>query len=174
MVKKGLYLSLIAFLLISVAGFAGCRRHSPDQKAEFMVDYVSETLDLNEGQKAYLDQIKDELLEKGVQMRADKATMHSELITQLRSEEIDQGRLKAMVAEHKVKMEELIDLGIEKLAEFHKTLTRSSERNWLPNWKALKNGMAMDGNKRRVAGYGLRVTCCGSLAAGFWSLVTSN
>jgi Spy/CpxP family protein refolding chaperone len=123
MVKKGLYLSLIAFLLLSVAGFAGCRRHSPDQKAEFMVDYVSEALDLNEHQQARLDQIKDELLEKGVQMRADRGTMHSELITQLRREEIDQDRLKSMVTEHRVKMEELIDLAIVKLAEFHKTLT---------------------------------------------------
>jgi len=78
MVKKGLYLSLIAFLLISVAGFAGCRRHSPDQKAEFMVDYISETLDLNESQQTHLDQIKDEMLEKGIQMRADKAAMHSD------------------------------------------------------------------------------------------------
>lgn len=123
MLKKGLYFSLIAVLLFSVAGFAGCRRHSPDQKAEFMMDYVSETLDLNESQKAHLGLIKDELLEKGVQMRADKAAMHSELVAQLRSEEIDQDRLKAMVAEHKVKMEELIDLGIVRLAEFHKTLT---------------------------------------------------
>jgi len=123
MLKKGLYLTLIAFLLISVAGFAGCRRHSPYQKAEFIVDYVSETLDLNESQKAHLDQIKEELLEKGVQMRADRAAMHSELIAQLRSEEIDQDRLKSMVTSHRVKMEELIDLAIAKLAEFHKTLS---------------------------------------------------
>ena len=123
MLKKGLYFSFITVLLLSVAGFAGCRRHSPDQKAEFMMDYVAETLDLDESQKAHLGLIKDELLEKGVRMRADKAAMHSELVAQLRSEEIDRDRLKAMVAEHKVKMEELIDLGIVRLAEFHKTLT---------------------------------------------------
>ena len=138
MLKKGLYFSLIAVLLLSVAGFAGCRRHSPDQKAEFMMDYVSETLDLNEGQKAHLGQIKDELLEKGVQMRADKAAMHSELITQLRSEEIDQGRLKSMVTEHKVKMEELIDLGIEKLAEFHKTLTPEQREKLVAKLESFK------------------------------------
>ena len=138
MVKKGLYLSLIAFLLISVAGFAGCRRHSPDQKAEFMVDYISETLNLNESQQTHLDQIKDEMLGKGIQMRADKAAMHSELITQLRSEEIDQGRLKAMVTEHKVKMEELIDLGIEKLAEFHKTLTPEQREKLVAKLESFK------------------------------------
>ena len=138
MVKKGLYFSLIAFLLISIAGFAGCRRHSPDQKAEFMVDYVSETLDLNESQKAHLDQIKEELLEKGVQMRADKATMHAELITQLRSEEIDQDRLKSMVTAHRVKMEELIDLAIVKLAEFHKTLSPEQREKLVAKLESFK------------------------------------
>ena len=88
-----------------------------------MVDYVSETLDLNASQKTHLDQIKEELLAKGIQMHADKTAMHSELVAQLRSKEIDQDRLKAMVAEHRVKMEELIDLGIVRLSEFHKTLT---------------------------------------------------
>ena len=123
MVKKGLYLSLIAVLLIGIAGFAGCRRHSPEQKAEFMVDYVAETLDLNDDQRAHLDQIKDEMLEKAIEMRADKKSMYAELVAQLKSEQIDQDRLKALAADHKIKMEKLIDLGIERLAEFHKTLT---------------------------------------------------
>lgn len=138
MLKKGLYLTLIVFLLISIAGFAGCRRHLPYQKAEFMVDYVSETLDLNESQKTHLDQIKEELLEKGVQLRADKATMHSELITQLRSEEIDQDRLKSMFTTHKVKMEELIDLAIVKLAEFHKTLSPEQREKLVAKLESFK------------------------------------
>ena len=138
MLKKGLYLTLIAFLLISIAGFAGCRRHSPDQKAEFMVDYVSETLNLNESQKAHLDQIKEELLEKGIQMRADKGAMHAELAAQLRSEEIDQDRLKAMVTDHKNKMEELIDLGIVRLAEFHKTLTPEQREKLVAKLESFK------------------------------------
>jgi Spy/CpxP family protein refolding chaperone len=138
MVKKGLYVSLIAFLFFSVAGLEGCRRHSPHQKAEFMVDYVSETLDLSESQKAHLDQIKDELLEKGIQMRADKAAMHGELIAQLRSEEIEQERLKAMVTEHRVKMEEMIDLAIVKLVEFHKTLTPEQREKLVAKLESFK------------------------------------
>jgi Spy/CpxP family protein refolding chaperone len=123
MVKKGLYLSIIAVLVLGIAGLAGCRRHSPQQKAEFIMDYVSESLDLNAGQQAHLEQIKDELMEKGLQMHADKAAMHEEFVAQLRSEEIDPDRIKAMVAERRAKMDELIDLGIVRLAEFHKTLT---------------------------------------------------
>ena len=138
MLKKGLYLSIIAVLLLGVAGFAGCRRHSPGQKAEFMMDYVSETLDLDESQQAHLGQIKDELLEKGMQMRADKAAMHSELVAQLRSEAIDPDRLKAMAAEHRVKMEALIDLGIVRLAEFHKTLTPEQREKLVAKLESFK------------------------------------
>jgi len=138
MLKKRLYLSLIAFLLIGVAGFAGCRRHSPHQRAEFMVDYVAETLDLNESQRAHLDQIKAELMDKGIQMRADKSAMYAELVAQLRSEEIDQDRLKAMVTDHKTKMEELIDLGIVRLAEFHKTLTPEQREKLVAKLESFK------------------------------------
>jgi Spy/CpxP family protein refolding chaperone len=138
MLKKRWYLSLIAFLLIGVAGFAGCRRHSPHQRAEFIIDYVAETLDLNESQRAHLDQIKDELMEKGIQMRADKSAMYAELVAQLRSKEIDQDRLKAMVTDHKTKMGELIDLGIVRLAEFHKTLTPEQREKLVAKLESFK------------------------------------
>jgi Spy/CpxP family protein refolding chaperone len=138
MVKKGLYISLIALLLPGIVGFAGCRRHSPDQKAEFMVDYAAEILDLDDKQRAHLDQIKDELLEEAKDMRADKKTMHAELVAQLKSEEIDKDRLKDMVADHKIKMEALIDLGIERLAEFHKTLTPEQREKLVAKLESFK------------------------------------
>jgi Spy/CpxP family protein refolding chaperone len=93
---------------------------------------------LNESQQVQLDQIKDELVEKGIQMHADRAAMHAELAAQLRSEEIDQGRIKAMVTERRVKMEELIDLGIERLAEFHKTLTPEQREKLVAKLESFK------------------------------------
>ena len=62
MVRKGLYILLIGMLISGVGLFSGCRRHSHGHKAEFMVDYISEALDLSESQQAQLDQIKDCLL----------------------------------------------------------------------------------------------------------------
>ena len=56
-------------------------------------------------------------------MHADKESMHEELVTQLRSEEIDKVRVKALVGEHRAQMDEIIDLIVDRLAEFHKTLT---------------------------------------------------
>ncbi len=123
MLKKGHYILLIGFLVASLGFFSGCRRHSHAHKAEFMVDYISETLDLNEGQQEQLNQVKVEVMEKARQMHADKASMREELVDQLRREEIDKERVKALVAEHRAKMDEIVDLLVDRLAEFHKTLT---------------------------------------------------
>lgn len=138
MIKKGLYISLIGMLISGVALFSGCRRHSHGHKAEFVVDYISETLDLNESQQAQLDQIKDELLVKAQGMHADKESMREELVAQLRSEEIDQERVKTLVAEHRAKMDEIVDLIVVRLAEFHKTLTPEQKEKLIAKIETFK------------------------------------
>ena len=138
MVRKGLYILLIGMLISGVALFSGCRRHSHGHKAEFMMDYISEALDLNESQQAQLDQIKDELMAKAKGMHADKESLHEELVTQLRSEEIDQVRVKAVIAEHREKMDEIIDLVVVRLAEFHKTLTAEQKEKLIAKIETFK------------------------------------
>jgi Spy/CpxP family protein refolding chaperone len=138
MVKKVFYISVIGLLVSGVAMLSGCRRHSHAHKAEFLVDYISETLDLNESQQAQLEQIKDELMAKAQEMHADKASMHAELVTQLRSEEIDQVRVKALVAEQRAKMDEIIDLIVVRLAEFHKTLTPEQKEKLIAKIETFK------------------------------------
>ena len=123
MVRRGLYVAMIVFLVLGVATFSGCRRHGGHHRAEFMVDYVSETLDLTEAQEAQLNQIKDELFDKGRQMHANREEMHNEIIEQLKSEEINKERLRKLVADKRAQMDELIDLLIVRLAEFHQTLS---------------------------------------------------
>jgi Spy/CpxP family protein refolding chaperone len=138
MVKKGLHISIIALLIAAVGGFSGCRRHSHAQKAEFIVDYISETLDLTEGQQAQLNQIKDELMEKAQQMRTNKESMHEELVAQLRSEEIDQALVKDRIAQHRAQMDDIIDLMVVRLAEFHKTLTAEQKEKLIAKIETFK------------------------------------
>ena len=80
MVKKGLTIVLVCVFVSAALLFSGCRSHSPDHKVEFMVDYIAETLDLNDEQRAQLDGIKEELQAKAKEMHAQKETMHAELI----------------------------------------------------------------------------------------------
>ena len=138
MLKKGLYVLLIGVLIAGLGLFTGCRRSSPAHKAEFMVDYISETLDLDATQQAHLNQIKNELMEKAQQMRAGRASMYGEIIAQLRSEEIDQARVMAIIAEHRDQMNELIDLLVVRLAEFHKTLTQEQKEKLVAKIETFK------------------------------------
>ena len=138
MLKKGLYISMITLLIAGVAGFSGCRRHGHAHKAEFMVDYISETLDLTESQQEQLNRIKDELMEKAQQMHSNKESMHAELVAQLRSEEIDQALVKAKIAEHRARMDEIVDLIVVRLAEFHKTLTAEQKEKLIAKLETFK------------------------------------
>lgn len=123
MVKKGLYIALIIGLVFGVGFFSGCRPHGHHRGAEFVVDYVSEVLDLTEAQQQQLNQIKEELMAKREQMHATKARYHDEIVAQLLSEEINQARVKEIIAEHRAQMDEMVDLMVGRFAEFHSTLT---------------------------------------------------
>ena len=123
MVKKRLTIVLICVFISAALLFSGCRSHSPNHKAEFMVDYIAETLDLDDGQKAQLDGIKEEFMAKAKEMHAQKEAMHAEFMAELRKEEISQENLKGLIAQKRAQMDEMIDLALARLVEFHKTLS---------------------------------------------------
>jgi Spy/CpxP family protein refolding chaperone len=88
-----------------------------------MVDYIAETLDLTDQQRAQLDGIKEEFVAKAEAMRADKKAMHDAFMTELRKAEIDPQRLKGLIAQKQEQLTEILDLAVTRLAEFHSTLT---------------------------------------------------
>jgi Spy/CpxP family protein refolding chaperone len=123
MVKKRVTIVLICVFISAALLFTGCRSHSAHGKVEFMVDYIAETLDLTEGQRAQLDGIKEEFLAKAKEMHAQKEAMHAELVAELRKEDINQENLKGLIAQKRAQMDEMIDLAVVRLVEFHKTLS---------------------------------------------------
>ena len=123
MVKKKVTIVVICVFISAALLFTGCRSHSPEGKAEFMADYIAETLDLNDGQRAQLDEIKDEFLAKAKEMHAQKEAMHAELVAELRKEDINQENLKGLIAQKRAQMDEIINLAMIRLVEFHKTLS---------------------------------------------------
>ena len=123
MLKKGLTIALICVFVSGALVFTGCRSHSRHGKAEFMIDYIAETLDLTDPQREQLDGIKDEFMVKAKEMHARKQAMHTEFITELRKEQIDQEKVKDLIAQKRAQMDEIIDLAVVRLSEFHQTLS---------------------------------------------------
>ncbi len=123
MVKKGLTIALICVFISGALVFSGCRSHSHQGKLEFVVDYIAETLDLTDPQREQLDGIKEEFMAKAKEMHAQKEAMHAEFMAELRKEDINQENLKGLIAQKRAQMDEMIDLAMTRLVEFHKTLS---------------------------------------------------
>lgn len=123
MVKKGLTIAAICVFIAAGLIFSGCRPHSGQGRAEFMVDYIAETLDLTDQQRAQLEGIKEEFMAGAEAMRADKKAMHDAFMAELGKEEIDAQRLKGLIAQKQEQVTDFLDLAITRLAEFHRTLT---------------------------------------------------
>jgi hypothetical protein len=123
MVKKGLSIALIGVFIAGALVFTGCRSHSHQGRVEFMVDYIAETLDLTDPQREQLDGIKEEFMAKAKEVHDQKEAMHAEFMAELRKEDISQENLKGLIAQKRAQMDEMIDLALARLVEFHKTLS---------------------------------------------------
>jgi periplasmic protein CpxP/Spy len=121
MKKIGIVVAAVLPLMV-FAVFAGCR-HERHPGTEFMVDYLAEALDLDEAQRRQVDQIRDELMAKGKDLKAEHRRLAEELKGLVMADSLNQERLKAIVAEQRSRMDELVDLAIPRLAEFHRTLS---------------------------------------------------
>ena len=123
MLKKGLTVALIGVFISGALIFTGCRSHSHEGKAEFMIDYIAETLNLTDEQRVQLDGIKDEFIAKAKEMHAQKEVMHDAFMAELRKEEINQDNLKDLITQKRSQMDEFVNLAMDRLIEFHKTLS---------------------------------------------------
>jgi len=135
-------ITILTLLGLGALLFTGCHHRGPNRGADFMVDYMTEALDLTEDQEAMANAFKDEIFAKAKEMHADKKQMHAEIKTQLSSEAIDTERVKALMIEHRTGMETVMDLAVERIAEFHATLSpeqRTKLINKLEKWERRHN-----------------------------------
>lgn len=104
--------------------FGGCRHgHDRGSHLDFAIDYLEEILDLNPGQKTQLDAIRQELLAQSETLRESRKKMHPLFKEQLGSERIDTAAVKEAIGEHRRQLDQMIELAIDRLTEFHATLS---------------------------------------------------
>ncbi len=125
--KSHKYKKLFAIIaLFSLAGMNACRpwKHkSPEERAEWMVKRISKELDLNDTQKQALNRIKDEFIAKHKADRPQMEAQFAALSDLVRSDTIDQAKLKDLRKKHQAHRESMENFFVEKAIEFHKVLT---------------------------------------------------
>jgi len=117
------YIAAVAVAALVLLTVTGCYRHTPEQRAEYMISRIAKELSLNDVQKAKLDKIKDEFLAR----RGGMATMREDTVKEanelMRSTEIDKARLNALVEKTQAHANDTIRFVTEKFTEIHDMLT---------------------------------------------------
>ena len=108
-------------VISSILLFTACKQHP--SKGAFMIDYVSEVIDLTPEQQEDLNRIRTEIMDQVEQMHENKTAMHDSIKTQLRSENIDKDVVRELIATHRTDMDNVIDLAVDRLADFHSELS---------------------------------------------------
>ena len=123
MLKKTIDSLVILAIISSLLLVSACRHYSPEKRTQWMMKKFTKDLELNDSQKEQLDVFKTEILMKGRELRVTYKNTMEELGLQLRSEEFDKQKVKDAVSRITAPQDEFISLFIEKLADFHSSLT---------------------------------------------------
>jgi len=128
MQKKIVYWLAIMVVVSSLIFISACRYSSPEKRMQGMMEKFSKDLKLNATQKEQLDVFKTEMVIKGRELRAVYANTMEEMSLQLRGDEFDKKKVKDVIAKIDVPQDEFISLFIERLAEFHSSLTPEQKK----------------------------------------------
>lgn len=118
---------IIIILLASIITIASCRhgRHSKAYHGcpDSMIETISTDLDLNDAQKGKLIEFKDELVSKKDKMRTGHLELKEALVAELKSDSFNEDRIKTLLDREQALLDEVTDLFVDRLGEFHSVLT---------------------------------------------------
>jgi uncharacterized membrane protein len=118
----------IGILVVGLMCLGGCRHHSPEKMADHAIDDLTAKLELNTAQQQYLQVIKTALLGKLAEMKKARQSMHEEVLTELQKDVLDQEKLRKMVNTRKTEMDDVSNIVIARLAQFHSTLSPEQKK----------------------------------------------
>ena len=125
--KKSLTsLGLITLALTMVLGLSACRS-TPEEKAEFVSERISDELELNESQQALLNDLKDKALLAGKTMKDNKQEMKSNLVALISQPSIDHDQITVFMDSAMDAMHTSVDDVVPSFIAFHASLTEEQK-----------------------------------------------
>ncbi len=130
-------LSIILLLALSAMAVAGCKK-TPEQRTQHAVERIAGELELNEDQKAQLNKMKDEYMDKRTEMKKLREEIYEDVISLMQSPQIDQGELDTLIEKTQAKTNEFVRFFYEKSAEFQSMLTPEQREKAIEKLKKMK------------------------------------
>jgi periplasmic protein CpxP/Spy len=123
--KLGVWIGILAVGLMCLGG---CRHPSAEKMADRAIDGLTAKLELDAAQQQQLQAIKTELLGKLAEMKKARQSVREDLLAELQQDVLDQEKLRKMVNTRKTEMDDVTDIVIARLAQFHSTLSPEQKR----------------------------------------------
>lgn len=130
---------IMIMTVMSLLIFSGCKRHGHDNdRSTLALDYLSETLDLTEEQQTMLDRYKTEIKTKAESHKEDKDQVYAMIKTQIAADKMDLELITEEAEIHKQHMDEIMDMVIARVVEFHQTLSAEQKTKLLKKMEKFK------------------------------------
>lgn len=119
-------ISIVSALLLTAALVTACRGphrgSNPEKRMNYAVYFISGELEFNEDQKSQLNDMKDEIVAKMKEHRAERENQKSEIASLVRNNEITEEKIDEIFEEHQQHMEAMKPFVKEKILEFNAML----------------------------------------------------
>jgi len=110
--------------IVLISGLAACGHHrSPEERADYMMEKISDKLDLTAPQLSQLEQLKNELMNARQSMRTERDTLHNEVNELLSQPTLDQERTLKLVRDQTESINQKAPQIITAFAGFYDSLT---------------------------------------------------
>jgi Spy/CpxP family protein refolding chaperone len=112
----------IALLGVALTAPACHRHHTPSERAERMVGAIAKHLNLDDQQKAKLEDVKKEALAARAEMQKEYRALMEAVIAQVQSDRLDQAKMAQLIEQYRTLQGRSMVRLLPKLAEWHASL----------------------------------------------------
>lgn len=117
---------LVASGAVIVGTLAACghhRYHDPEKRGEWLVEKVTDELELNETQQAKLETVRQEILTVRKDFREDRQNTREEILVMLDQAQLDRQKVLSMVEQKTVSINQHAPQIVNALGEFYDSLS---------------------------------------------------
>ncbi len=128
--KRITKISLIAAgALVVVSSFTACSHfRSPENRADWMVERVTDKLELTESQQGKLKALKDEMMTARKDMKLKFGDSREQMVALFDQPTIDQGKALNIIKSHTQMVEERAPVMVSTFADFYDSLDSEQQR----------------------------------------------
>jgi polyhydroxyalkanoate synthesis regulator phasin len=139
MLNKRLFLVFICVFLSLALIVIGCRRYATtEDKVKRITHYLTDDMSLTAEQEGILQNFTSDLTERIKKVKISHKELRNELIEQIRSDVMDQDKVKEEVSFVRSEIDETITFAISGIAEFHQTFTKDQKERLIEKIEGLR------------------------------------